>query len=260
MSKKDESQKALEEVAATSAPAVVPQQQGMVQKPGMESANFDQSDFIIPRAKIVQAMSREATENDVRPGSMVNTATGEVLASPGEVFRVQVVIVSTGQVYLEDNGLKCYSPDRITGIGDPGGSCVTCPLSKWGPNNTPPLCMQTYNYLSRFVDSEEESDIPISLSLSKSSAKTAKKINTRLRFLRDGVNIWDVALKLKTVKQTNDKGTFFVLDMVGIEQLGEDDASFGSDMYSFLKSTNYIIQHDTEPEAVEEDDGERPAF
>src|SRR5690625_2397775 len=95
---------------------------------GMENANFDQSDFIIPRAKIVQALSREATEGDIRPGTMVNTATGEIIAQPEETFRVQTIMVSVGQVYIADKELSCYSPDGIKGIGNPGGDCAACPL------------------------------------------------------------------------------------------------------------------------------------
>src|SRR5690625_2300333 len=152
--------KAKKEVAVTTEAAIVPATNPnlvSVNTPGMEGAALEQSDFVIPRAKIVQALFKEATDGDIRPGTMVNTATSEILAKPEEVFRVQTLIVSTGQVYIPKDGntLSCYSPDGITGIGDPGGSCFACPLSKWGKNNEPPLCMKTYNYLSRFLDADD---------------------------------------------------------------------------------------------------------
>lgn len=233
-----------------------------VQKRGMEHANFDKSDFVIPRAKIVQALSKEATDGDVRPGSVVNTATGEVLAGPEEVFQVQIVVVSVGQA-LFDKGrsLLCYSVDGITGEGDPGGDCRTCPLAQWGTDEegktAPPACMKTYNFLSRFIGTESE-DIPINLSMSKTSAKTAKKINTRLRFLTG--DIWEIGLKLKTTKRTNEKGVFHVLELVGSERTTDEQKDSAEALYNFLQNTAYTLAQDIEPDETSDDDGERPSF
>lgn len=39
--------------------------------------------------------------------------------------------------YEESSGdpPECYSPDARTGIGTPGGDCLTCPLAQWGSAN-----------------------------------------------------------------------------------------------------------------------------
>jgi len=41
----------------------------------------------------------------------------------------------------------CKSADGITGVGDPGGECKTCPMSQWGADGKPPPCALSYDRL-----------------------------------------------------------------------------------------------------------------
>lgn len=41
----------------------------------------------------------------------------------------------------------CKSNDGVIGVGNPGGECAKCPLSKWGKDGTPPACSLSYDRL-----------------------------------------------------------------------------------------------------------------
>lgn len=200
---------------------------------------LDASDLILPRTKVVQKMSDETTDKRAAEGDFFNTLTGEnfgpvlrfvpILAFKQRVFLVReekrtaidTALAGAGlQPLSEGTGLKCRSYDMAHGQGDPGVECAECPLSKWGPDNTPPLCSETYN-----VAALTELGELIVLSFLKSSAKTGKRVFSMIR-LRPG-SPWSSIYEAKTRIEKNDKGTFAVpevtitKDVPPTELLGE---------------------------------------
>lgn len=178
--------------------------------------------FIPPRVKVVQQMSKEAADKVADPGDFFNTLTGEsygnlVRFMPISPFLQRVFLVreerrakiddallAAGMSALSSgDGLKCRSYDMYQGSGDPGILCNECPLSKWGPDNSPPLCTETYN-----VTAMNELGELIILSFSKSSAKVGKRVFSMLR-MRQGAP-WSSIFEAKTVQERNDKGIFYV--------------------------------------------------
>jgi len=183
---------------------------------------LDSTDFIPPRVKVVQQMSKEATadENPAKMGDLVNTLTGEnygpklrfipLMPFKQRVFlsraeRRDKVEAALGVPLSEGDGLKCRSLDMLTGIGEPGIECFACPLSKWD-GGTPPLCTETYNVAAM----TELGDLII-LSFSKSSAKVGKRMFSVLRMRRE--KPWTRVFELSTAKTSNDKGTYAVPDV-----------------------------------------------
>jgi len=181
--------------------------------------NQDASDLILPRIKVVQAMSAEASrdEDPAKVGDFYNTLTSEnygdklrfvpILAFKQRVFLVrqerrEKIEAVLGVPLSEGDGLKCRSLDTIAGSGEPGGECTTCPLSVWD-GNIPPLCSETYN----FASINELGELII-LSFAKSSAKTGKRLNSMLR-MRPGAP-WASTYEASTRKEKNDRGTFAV--------------------------------------------------
>jgi hypothetical protein len=188
---------------------------------------LDAGDLVLPRIKIVQAMSAEATDEPVRaaPGSFFDTLRGRDLGTslrfiPLLPFKQRVFLVrdekrpaidtalAAGGLdpLSEGDGLKCRSYDMIHGQGDPGIECAKCPLSQWSEDNRPPLCSETYN-----VAAMDELGEMIILSFSKSSAKTGKRVFSMLR-MQPG-QPWTSILEATTRKEKNDLGVFFVPDV-----------------------------------------------
>lgn len=194
------------------------------------STDFDATDFVPPRVKILQPMSAETT-GDARPGDWFNTLTqenyGQVLrivpitplkqrvflfrADPSKTKRVNDALGRRGlSVLPEGEGLMCRSLDTIRGLGAPGDElwadgekgCRECPLAEWGDRKTPPICTETYN----IAGLSEEGDLTI-VSMSKSSARTGKAWFSMLR-LNDSAP-WGQTYELTTVEERNDLGKFW---------------------------------------------------
>lgn len=182
--------------------------------------NLGAGDFVPPRVKVVQAMSAEATADPPlgKVGDLYNTLTGENYGKslefiPIQPFKQRVFLVrderrptieeALGAPLSEGNGLKCRSLDMYQGIGEPGILCNECPLAKWGPQNQPPLCTETYNVAAM----NELGDL-VFLSFAKSSAKVGKRMFSMLRLSH--AQPWTKVYSMTTRKQTNDRGTFAV--------------------------------------------------
>lgn len=206
--------------------AVVPAGQTGVDKINLGQTALDAGDLVLPRVKVVQQMSDEAQRGKqarANPGEFWNTLTGENLGDhlkfvPVQVFKQRVMLVrgerikavneqlakgGLGPVPEGSKGLICRSFDMYQGRGYPGILCNDCPLSKWGENNTPPLCSETYN-----VASLTEQGELIILSFVRSSAKVGKRVFSMLR-MKPGVP-WDKVYLASTRAESNDKGTFYV--------------------------------------------------
>jgi hypothetical protein len=185
-------------------------------------------DIVMPRIKVVQQLSKEATDSKAEAGDFYNTLTGEVLEQPlkvlplvsamqrvfltreGEKRRLaDTMLVEAGhQPLSEGDGLKCRSFDMVHGRGEPGVLCeLNCPLSQWRPGQEPPLCTETYNVVAMTEIGEL-----VVLSFSKSSAKVGKRFFSAIRLA--GVNRapWSRIYVLNTTRVSNSKGTFHVPD------------------------------------------------
>lgn len=182
--------------------------------------NLDAGDLILPRIKVVQQMSQETADKKAEPGDFYNTLTGErygpeLTFIPILPFKQRVLLVrnekrpkieeALGTDLSDGDGLKCRSYDMVTGVGEPGILCAECPLSMWN-GNIPPLCTETYNVAALSGDGDL-----IILSMSKSGAKTGKRLFSMLR-LANGAP-WKKVYKASTTLQRNELGNFYVPDV-----------------------------------------------
>jgi hypothetical protein len=182
--------------------------------------SLDGTDFIPPRIKVVQQMSKEANDEVAKVGDLFNTLTGEnygptlrfipFLPFKQRIFLVRMerrpaIEAALGVPLSEGDGLKCRSLDMYQGVGEPGVLCESCPLSRWD-GNKPPLCTETYNVAAM----TELGDLII-LSFAKSSAKVGKRVFSTLRMRRE--KPWTRVFEVTTTKVTNPLGTFYVPDV-----------------------------------------------
>jgi hypothetical protein len=213
-------------------PAVAPQ--GSLTLGGARS--IDAKDLVLPRVKVVQQMSAEASDGRAKPGELFNTLTGEnygteLLFLPILPFQQRIFISRPERLreindWMESHdadpiavgdGLRCRSRDMLSGDGDPGftfdgtpmSGCNRCPLSKWRPGNEPPFCTETYN-----IGAVNDLGELMILSFSRSSAKTGKRFFSMIRMLPPGQVPYARLYKLATRADRNDRGNFFVQDVV----------------------------------------------
>lgn len=137
--------------------------------------NFDRSEVQMPKLRLGQSMSPEVQENDAEMGDWLVTGF-----EPEKEVVVVPVGFMRGRTLIDDDIIVCSSTDQVTGIGDPGGDCQTCPKAQWGKpkrgesKSTPPPCTQYFSYLVYSTTHQEV----MTLDLRKTGMNAAKYINT----------------------------------------------------------------------------------
>ena len=107
-------------------------------------------DVTIPRLRLAQGLTKEVQDGNAKPGEFLLSGA----APRAEVVATVLAIAKFRRLTTTEEGtVLCRSEDGYVGIGDPGGDCEECPLSKWinstdkGGKNTPPPCQFGYRYL-----------------------------------------------------------------------------------------------------------------
>ena len=134
----------------------------------------DREDLIIPRAKLIQALSPELTEGleGIKVGSVINSLTKEVLPQ-------EFIPIFTFKNYIRFNPRSKDDPNFDSEF-DPGAVIwkSTDPLdpkvkaeAKFGPNGEKPVATTFINFFSYFPGVP----MPIIVSFSKTSYKAGQR-------------------------------------------------------------------------------------
>ena len=137
--------------------------------------NVEQDDILIPRVKLLQALSPEVEEGDLKAGTFVNSLTSEALPYPLEFVPIFFFKSRIKWFPREDGGgIECRSANsREPNQGALfAPTCKECEFSQWTEESEPPECDLIFNFPSLLT--EHESELPISLSFSKTSMKTGQ--------------------------------------------------------------------------------------
>lgn len=270
------------EVAKTEGdvPAYLMQMQGRVK----DDSNFDQSDVIVPRIKLLQGLSKECeTFDDAKAGRFWDTGLDE---SQGEEFRF--VVASRKKKYLlvapleDGQGILARAEDfthwdrigewevKIKGERNPVKWTISTTdvmesgLDKWGtfnPNdeNSPPAATLFYEYLVLRVD--EDGNLlqkpPAVISLTRSQIRKAKKgLNDKIKLHGDmGRPMQSLVFKASNVADTNSEGQDFKNWMFTGDGFATE-ATYEQAL-AFSQSFKYVVQD--EADTVSDEVGAKPA-
>lgn len=187
-----------------------------VTRRGHESP-VDQSDLMIPRAKLLQALSPEVQEDGKRyqQGMIVNSITKDELPKDANgTITFLPVMRSVNWVRFNPQSDKDpdFNPDFGAGdviwkSNDPKDPRVISE-GGWGPENEPPKAIKFINYLAIIPGTT----MPIVISFGKTSFKAGKALTTMTQFADGDLFAW--RYKLRAKKEQNDaKQQYFVLSV-----------------------------------------------
>lgn len=172
------------------------------------SVAFDASEMATPYLRLAQGSTQEVQEGIAKPGQWLVTG----FPPADTVLMAPIYFARTRDYYIkgadDKNSRLCYSPDGVTGYGDPGGRCDICPKNQWLPNpakagtNLPPACNITYTYICYDLRNK----VLVELGLRKTSLKAAKQINT----LAATRGLGTFAVELGVTKVTGGRGIYHV--------------------------------------------------
>ena len=186
-----------------------------------QGLNMTQEDLALPFLKVLGQLSPECNKRDAKhvegaePGMIINTVTGEVYDG---VKGIDVVPVHYKRQHIEwqDRGESQGAPVKIYEAGD------DLPSTTRDKFNKDRLANGNYleNTASHFVVILGDSPTTALLSMKATQLKVSRKWNSMMMGLKmQGKNgmftppTYSHIYKLKTVQQSNDKGTWFGWDV-----------------------------------------------
>lgn len=239
------------------------------------SRKLDAGDFLIPKLRLSQAMSKTNTLASTSKGSQgvpqgnwyVSTKSSENLGET--VYFIPVDLRKSRSYFVTGTGLMCRSFDMLNGEGDPGGPCEGsleerltlpatergCSLRHWN-DKAPPKCGETYNIAGLMISKSEIEDpktakpVQVMLQLRSTGAQCGKAIITMMA--NEGQGVWhNVIAELGVDVKSNTRGTFFVptaefydtTDAPGFERIQRRAAAMARAMGN--QSTQAFAEDDT---------------
>jgi hypothetical protein len=169
----------------------------------------DEDDFILPRLKLTQQLTREVVDGDVDSGVWLNSVTGEEY---GDEVEAVIVHRFKGRLYSDDDeGVTYVASGPVAPDNWPeefrGKAFVDIPEAEeqhkakanaeggsWGRG---PAIQTTYNYVG-FLTADP--DMPVRITLKSTAAKVAKKWNLLLRRRASSSSVYTLAAEKRESK------------------------------------------------------------
>lgn len=229
---------------------------------GFEDDTAD--DLIIPRIKIMQALSPEVQDSKVQIGDIINSLTLERLND--KVFIP--VCKFNNNVWWRDRadggGIICRAADGKMGIREDGTThaCSTCRKCEF--DNTKqgreaiPVCTKYINFLGFF----EDDMMPIILSFSKTNMAEGKKMYSMAKVARQ--NIWNFGYTLTSKEKAKNANKWYIIDPVAAGATSDEVRALGMELYTQFAGTmtaiNYDMSEGVAAEASVESDSSESEF
>jgi len=212
--------------------------------------DIDMDDLIIPRLRLLQALSEAVTSEKGKSGQFQNSLTEEVFDGPLEFIPL---MFKNGAVYFQPGeGLKCKSVDGVTSIN--GDRCAECPFNeywkKW-KDDKPPQCAGTkeFTIAQRSTITDAAPNIMV-LTFMKTSFGLGKKLISMARLT--GQDLFANSYSLESIKTKNDKGTFFNFGLAKGNPLDQKEYDAAMHWYKTLNQMEVKVHE--EPVKNNDDD------
>lgn len=174
-------------------------------------------DLIVPRIKVINALSPERVDGIANEGDLLNSLTQESLIGKRFIpFRQYYSNIHWNPERDADMRIFCRSHDGRIGHSEAGAvSCANCGLNKFDNSKTgkeaQPQCTQYLNFLG-FI---EGSPMPIVLSFARTNYAEGRKLLSMAKSMRQ--SLWNFAYELgvKLVSKDRNKWYIIVTKMAG---------------------------------------------
>ena len=215
------------------------------QRKGFEE-EISKEDLIIPRAKLLQALSPEVVEDakQFQPGLIINSLTKEVL--PVEFVPV---FKFTNWIRFNPRNSKDPNFDPLYGAGDIIWRSKD-PLdprvqeeSQFGANGEAPLATKFINFFCYFPGV----NMPLILSFSKTSLKAGRRLLSLAQF--SGKDMFATKYKLASKQEIGEAGPYFVLNVDPAGAASEEEYAAGALLWEQFH-TKPVQVHEEAPEEI----------
>lgn len=213
-------------------------------------------DIVIPRIKVINALSPERVDGEASEGDVLNSLTKTNVT--GQRF------IPIRQFYNHikwnpdrdaEERILCRSADGKIGQDENGSiACATCRQylfdnSKQGKESYP-KCTAYINFLGYFA----EDKMPVVLSFGKTNYNEGKKLLSIARSMRS--SIWSYAYTIASKKITKDRNSWYIITAQMAGPTTEEDRAFANELFASLKDFTTEAYEEPFSDSVPETDAE----
>ncbi len=189
---------------------------------------IDQDDLIIPRAKLIQALSPEMTDRSLRlsVGDVINSLTKEPVGTefiPVFAFKNYIRFNSRNK---EDAAFDAnFEPGAIIWRSNDALDPRVAAETKFGPNGEKPLATTFINFFCYFPGQT----MPIIVSFSKTSYKAGKQLFSLAKF--SGEDMFARKYSLTSEMETNNIASYAVLKVAPAGKVTPEEYKIGERLW-----------------------------
>ena len=224
----------MEQTAITNAQGAMP----------MGFEDEEAGDVIIPRVKVIQALSPERKDKVADEGDIINSLTKEKLNDKTFV----PVFKFNNNVWWRDRseggGINCIARDGKVGTrsDDTQVMCAACKRCEFDNTKSGkdaiPTCTKYINFFGFF----EGERMPIILSFSKTSYNEGKKLYSLAKVTMQ--NMFNYGYKLSAKLMSKGGNEWFVPVMTPVGPTSEEDRAFAASLYMMYRSEAQTMAYD----------------
>ena len=212
----------------------------------------DASDMIIPRIKVVQALSPERKSGEAEEGDIINSLTKDKYN--GKVF---IPVFKFGNNIewkdrADGGGIKCIARDGRIGEESDGtkkvcAQCRRCEFdnSKQG-RDAVPKCTKYINFFG-FISGEP---MPIILSFAKTNYAEGKKLYSIAKVTMQ--NMWNYGYTLNNKVMAKNGNEWHIITVQSAGPSSDEERQFAAALYKQYRETIQQLQVDVEDTSVTE--------
>lgn len=188
-------------------------------------------DLILPHVMLLQPMSKLVTQKEMKVGSFVNSLTEQAYESVVEFIPIDYQHFYNVYRFA---GAKKEFDFRTSNEADPRLKGKRWKADDNGKREIEPVM--------RFLSLVNHQ--PAIIDFSKSSMRGGQKLATFFKLSR--MDLFSSAYKLKSVKETNDQGTFYVKDVEPIGPAGKEEYALCEELHRTFGSKAPVVEADGE--------------
>jgi hypothetical protein len=199
---------------------------------GIDS-NITQDDLILPRLELTQALSPSVVTGDAKPGVLLNSVDKSEFGKEMSIIPVILRKHYIRWIPRNEGGGMLWKSDNPA---DPR----VIEETKFGPNGEKPLATAYLNFLC-LVEGQE---MPIVVSFSNTSYTAGRRLLTMAKM--QGGDLFSRSYKLSAKPKTNNKGTFFVLEVGEGQLTTKEDYARAERLYNAFASRDIKFESENE--------------
>lgn len=208
---------------------------------GFEDANNE--DLVIPRVKVINALSPERQDGLASEGAIINSLTKEEITAEHRFIPLKVAYSNIAWVpRSEGEGIECRAAAGKIGVNNLTGQTLVCSSCRRNEfDNTKqgkasqPTCTKYINFLGFF----EHDMMPVVLSFSRTNYNEGKKLLSIAKSLRD--NMFNHAYSITSKLQTKDKNKWYNITTALVGDTTPEMREFAKSIYYSLDGMDYKL-------------------